>query len=51
MHKLPAADLYRWSWGRWRVSKSVLHSLATDTAGSNQLCPIMNGMIAKSLKE
>jgi len=24
VHELPIADLYRWSWGRWRVSESVL---------------------------
>jgi len=24
IHELPIADLYRWSWGRWRVSESVL---------------------------
>jgi len=22
IHELPIADLYRWSWGRWRVSES-----------------------------
>jgi len=24
VHDLPVADLDRWSWGRWRVSESVL---------------------------
>jgi len=29
-HELPVADLYRRSWGRWRVSESVLQT-ATQT--------------------
>jgi len=27
IHELPVADLYRWSWGRWRVSESMLQLL------------------------
>jgi len=25
VHDWPVADLFRWSWGRWRVSESTLH--------------------------
>jgi len=64
IHELPMADLYRWSWGRWEVSESALQlqqmlskylkvgqasSLATDTAGTNQLCPKENDVIASRL--
>jgi len=27
IHELLVADLYRWSWGRWRVSENLLQLL------------------------
>jgi len=33
IHELPVADLYRWSWGRWRVSESA----AAATANAEQV--------------
>jgi len=61
IHELPVTDLYRWIWGRWRISESatangdqVFEGWASKLIGywySRNMCPIEDDVIASRLSE